>query len=109
MTELNVKVNVTPWDALELVKQELDAKFVYQEAHDMGDGRWIGTVIAEKFYMRVESRVGMVLIADNLYGATSVRCIPTGSSQGFFHNYDFGAASHFTAAIRKILTPYIVE
>lgn len=42
MSEQSLIVNLTPWEALERIKGELDAQLVHQELHDLGDGRWIG-------------------------------------------------------------------
>lgn len=109
MSEHAITVNLTPWDALEMVKKEMDARLVYQESHDLGNGRWIGTLIYEKYYMRVSSRVALVVIADNIYGYTGVRCVSTGSSQGMIFNFDFGASEEFSGRPLQILAPYTIE
>lgn len=109
MSEQSLIVNLTPWEALERIKGELDAQLVHQELHDLGDGRWIGTLIFEKYYMRVHNRVALVVISDNFYGYTSVRCISTGSSQGLLFHMDFGASRNFAEAALEILEQYKMD
>ncbi|WP_240985704.1 DUF6054 family protein [Acididesulfobacillus acetoxydans] len=54
----------------------------------MGKGIWIGTLVFEKYFMRVKNRVVLVVIIDNIYGQTDVRAISTGSSEGMIFNFD---------------------
>lgn len=109
MSESRFKVNLTPRDVRELVKEGLDADLIHEESHDLGDGREIGTLIFEKYFFRVKNRVALVVIADNIYGTTEVRAISTGSSEGMIFKFDWGASDDFAGSVERILSEYIVD
>jgi hypothetical protein len=109
MSTYNFKVSISPIEGLDLVKQNEDADLVHEETHDLGNGRYIGTLIFEKYYMRVKNRVALVVIIDNIYGQTDVRSIATGSSDGMIFNFDWGAADSFANSVQDILSDYIIS
>lgn len=109
MSTCNFKVRINPADALDLVKQNENADLIHEEVNDLGDGRFIGTLIFEKYFMRVGNRAALVVIADNIKGVTDVRAIATGSSQGLIFNFDWGAADDFACSVEDILRDYIIE
>lgn len=109
MSTYSFKVNINPREALDLVKKSQSADLVHEEDHDLGKNIHIGTLVFEKYFMRVESRVALVVIIDNIYGSTDVRAISTGSSQGFFFKFDWGASENFANSVREILKDYIIE
>ncbi|EGW39457.1 DUF6054 family protein [Desulfosporosinus sp. OT] len=109
MSTYNFKVRITPEEAMNLVKENENADLVHEEIHNLGNNVYIGTLVFEKYFMRVESRVALVVIIDNIYGATDVRSISTGSSQGAFLKFDWGAAEKFAGSVQKILHHYIVD
>jgi hypothetical protein len=109
MSTYNFKVSISPIEALDLVKQNEDADLVHEETHDLGNGRYIGTLIFEKYYMRVKNRVALVVIIDNIYGQTDVRSIATGSSDGMIFNFDWGVADSFANSVQDILSDYIIS
>lgn len=109
MSTLNFKVSIPPIEALDLVKQNENADLVHEEIHDLGKGIYIGTLIFEKYYMRVKNRVALVVIIDNIYGETDVRSIATGSSEGMIFNFDWGAADSFAGSVQDILDEYIIQ
>lgn len=75
----------------------------------MGNGIYIGTLIFEKYFMRVKNRVALVVIIDNIYGQTDVRSVSTGSSEGMIFNFDWGAADSFASSVHDILGDYITS
>ncbi|MDR3600951.1 MAG: DUF6054 family protein [Desulfosporosinus sp.] len=105
----NFKVSISPKEALELVKQNENADLVHEETHDLGNGIYIGTLVFEKYFMRVKNRVALVVIIDNIYGKTDVRAISTGSSEGMIFNFDWGAADSFASSVQKVLERFIIE
>lgn len=109
MSTYNFKVSISPLKALELVKENMDADLVHEETHDLSKGIYIGTLIFEKYYMRVKNRVALVVIIDNIYGQTDVRSVSTGSSEGMIFNFDWGAADSFAGSVQDILGAYIIQ
>ncbi|MDR3583721.1 MAG: DUF6054 family protein [Desulfosporosinus sp.] len=105
----NFKVSISPKEALELVKLNENADLVHEETHDLGNGIYIGTLVFEKYFMRVKNRVALVVIIDNIYGKTDVRAISTGSSEGMIFNFDWGAADSFASGVQKVLERFIIE
>ena len=108
MSSYNFKVSITPKEALDLVKANESADLVHEEIHNVGNGVYIGTIVFEKYFMRVESRVALIVIIDNIYGHTDVRSISTGSSQGMFFKFDWGASEKFSSSVKNILERYII-
>jgi hypothetical protein len=109
MSICNFKVSISPKEALELVRQRENADLVHEETHDLGKGIYIGTLVFEKYFMRVKNRVALVVIIDNIYGQTGVRAISTGSSEGIIFNLDWGASESFASSVQKILESFIIE
>ncbi|KNY27373.1 DUF6054 family protein [Pseudobacteroides cellulosolvens] len=108
MGKCNFKVSIDPIQVLSMVRDNENADLVHEELNDLGDGQFIGTLVFEKYFMRVSNRVALVVIADNLKGVTDVRAIATGSSQGWLFNFDWGAADDFANSVRTILHKYII-
>lgn len=109
MSLCEAKVSVAPGEALRLVADELNADLVHSELHELGGGKEFGVYVFEKYFMRVGNRAALTVVAENTGGATSVRAIATGSSQGVLFNFDWGAADDFAFSVKDILKQYIVE
>lgn len=109
MSKYDFTVSISPIDALNRVRENENADIVHEEVHDVGNGRFIGTLVFEKYFMRVNNRVALVVIIDNIYGNTNVRVIATASSQGFIFNFDWGASEDFAYSIEDILRDYIIR
>lgn len=56
-----------------------------------------------------QHRAALIVIADNLKGITNVRAISTGSSEGLFFKFDWGAADNFASSVESILADWIVR
>lgn len=102
-------LNISPIKALDMVRESVDADLVYEETKDLGNNHYIGTLIFEKYYMRVSNRVALIVIIDNIKDTTNVRVISTGSSQGMFFNFDWGASENFVYSVESILEEYIIQ
>ena len=109
MSKYDIKVTLTPSEALNMVKRFQNADLVHDEIHDLGEGKEIGTLVFEKYYMRVGNRVALVVISDNLKGYTGVRVVSTAGAEGFLFNFDWGASESFAESVRDVLSSYIVK
>jgi hypothetical protein len=108
MSKINFNVSITPQEALDLVKVNLDGELVHEEYNAVDQDRLIGTQIYEKYYFRSKNRAALIVIIDNLKETTNVRAIATGSSYGLIFNFDWGAANNFVSSVEKILTDYMI-
>jgi len=108
MSSANFRINLSPDRALALVREQQDADLVHEELHELDGGKWIGTLIFERYYFRTSSRAALIVIIDNIQGATDVRVIGTGSSEGLLFNFDWGASDNFVQSVMDILSDYIV-
>ncbi|TBL77678.1 DUF6054 family protein [Paenibacillus thalictri] len=108
MSKVNFNVNLMPYEALDLIRDNQNADLVHEEYHELGDGLFTGTQVYEKYYFRTKNRAALVVIADNFKGVTSVRAIATGSSEGLIFNFDWGASDNFVSSVENILQRYIL-
>lgn len=109
MSKYIFKVNITPKDALDLIKKNQSADLVHEEFFDLGDGKFTGTLIFEKYYFRSSNRAALIVIIDNFKGSTEVRSISTGSSESLFFKFDWGASDNFANSVKKALENFIIE
>ena len=109
MSKSSFVVSLMPSQVMDMVKDEEGCDLVYKEFHDIGNGKYNGTLIFEKYYMRAGNRAALVVLVNNFNGKTIVKAIATGSSQGMLFNFDWGAADSFAGSVRNILKNYITE
>ena len=109
MSQSKFIVSLMPSQVMSKVKGEESSDLVYEEFYDIGDGRYYGTLIFEKYFMRTSSRAALAVLVNNLNGRTIVTSVATGSSQGMIFNFDWGAADSFAESVRRILESYITE
>lgn len=109
MSQCSFNVSLMPLEAMNNVKDREDADLVYEEFHDVGNEKYYGTLIFEKYFMRAGNRAALVVLVNNLNGKTAVTSVATGSSEGILFNFDWGAADDFANSVRDILEEYIVE
>lgn len=109
MSQCKFVVSLKPAQVMSKVKGEESSDLVYEEFHDIGNGKYHGTLIFEKYFMRTSSRAALVVLVNNLNGKTIVTSVATGSSQGMFFNFDWGAADSFAGSVKRILESYITE
>ena len=108
MSKYIFNVSVSPVEAMEIVKDRQSADLVHKELLDLGDGRYVATLIYEKYYFRANNRAALIVIMDNVHGTTSIRSISTGSSEGFFFNFDWGAADDFAGSVERIFKDFMI-
>lgn len=109
MSTIAFNVTINPEETLRIIKQNHTASLVYDEYIDLNDGKGIGTLIYEKYFIRNSNRAALTVICDNVQGRTEVRAIATGSSQSMFFNLDWGASNEFANSIQRILKDFIIE
>lgn len=108
MSEYNFYVSLTPEETLNILKEHQNADLVYEEINQIDDDHSFGTLIFEKFFMRVSNRVALVVMVNNVAGQTKISVVATGSSQGMIFNFDWGAADDFANSTKVILENYII-
>lgn len=109
MSKISFNVKITPLNAIGIIKSSQDADLVHEEYNEIDKNKSIGTLIYEKYYFRTKNRAALIVIIDNINGTTNVRVIATGSSEGLFFNFDWGAADDFVGSVEEILNEYIIE
>ena len=109
MSQCKFTVSLIPMQVMVKIKAERFATLIYEEFHDMGNEKYCGTLIFEKYYMRAGNRVALVVLVNNLNGKTEVTSVATGSSQGMLFNFDWGAADSFADSVKRVLESYITE
>ncbi|MBO0588265.1 DUF6054 family protein [Sporosarcina sp. E16_8] len=65
-------------------------------------------VVLEKYYMRSSNRASLTVTIDNLEGHTKVHAVASGSSEGMFMRFDWGAGNNFANSVELALGSYIV-
>ncbi len=109
MSKDNFKVSLDALSTLEIIKKAQTAELVHEEIIDVGNGKMVATLIFDKYFIRASNRAALIITLDNIDGITDLRVVSTGSSQGMFINFDWGAADSFVSSVRKALNDYIVE
>lgn len=109
MSQISFKVSISPDEALERVKEKIRVDSIYEEKHDLTDGKLIGSIVFEKYFLRTSNRAALVVYVDNIQGTTEVRAVATGTSQSMLFKFDWGAADDFVYSVRDILEEYVVE
>ena len=109
MSKCSFIVSLMPLQVMEKMKDEESAELIYEEFHDVGNSKYHGTLIFEKYFMRVGNRAALVVLVDNFKGETKVTSVATGSSQGMIFKFDWGAADSFAGSVKRILESYIIE
>lgn len=109
MSKYIFNVSISPVETMEIIKNRHNADLVHEELLDLGDGRYVATLIYEKYYFRANNRAALIVIMDNVHGDTNVRSISTGSSEGLFFNFDWGAADNFAGSIETILEGFMIR
>ncbi|WP_291579661.1 DUF6054 family protein [Clostridium sp. UBA6640] len=108
MGSCNFKARLSPRETFDIIQDQVNADLVYSEFNDLDQEKATGVLIFEKYFFRVSNRVALVVLIDNLKGDTVVKSISTGSSQGLFLNFDWGASEDFAYSVKDIMEEYII-
>jgi hypothetical protein len=109
MSKYLFNVNLSPLRAFNLIKDNINGDLVDEEYREVGDGKYFGILVFEKYYMRVGNRASLVVIIDNIDGKTKVKSIGAGGGTGMFLSFDWGASDDFAYSVEEILKAYIIE
>ncbi|MFA7532756.1 MAG: DUF6054 family protein [Tissierellaceae bacterium] len=108
MSKYSFSVNISPVEALNIVKRNQNADLLHEETIDLGDGRSVCILVFEKYYFRAENRAALTVIIDNTKGKTNVKSIAAGSSKGLLFGFDWGAGDDFAYSIKSMLEKYTI-
>jgi Family of unknown function (DUF6054) len=109
MTTRSFTVSITPSEVHRVIINWDGAELLHHELKDFGDERWFATSVFEKYYMRNKSRAGLIVLCDNVAGDTEVRLVATGSGDGMFFKFDWGAGDNFIDSVATLLSHYWVR
>jgi hypothetical protein len=109
MSTTDFRVRISSSETFAKVRDQQTADLVHEEFHDLGDGKSLGTLIFEKYYMRTKNNAALIVLIDDLKGFTEVRLIATGTSGGMIFTFDWGAGDNFIESVADILQEYIIE
>lgn len=109
MSKCSFIVSLTPAQVMAKVKEEENGDLVHEELHHIDGTKYYGVLIFEKYFMRVSSRVALIVLVDNLNEETTVTSIATGSSTGMVFNFDWGAADDFAYSVKEMLDEFITR
>lgn len=64
--------------------------------------------VLEKYFMRTSNRASMTVIIDNFEGTTKVHAVASGSAEGVFFRFDWGAGNSCANSIEQTLAEHII-
>jgi len=76
---------------------------IHEELLEASDGA-IGLAVYEQFFLRVDNRVALMIVADDLSGTTAVRIIATGASSNVLFSFDWGATGAYATEAADIIS-----
>jgi hypothetical protein len=96
-------------DAIEtfVVRGSISGTLVDRYVRRFGEHE-VHVVVLEKYYMRSNNRASLTVTVDNLEGQTKVHAVASGSSEGIFMRFDWGAGNNFANSVESALGGYIV-
>lgn len=109
MSKCSFAVNLTTAQVLAKIKDEESGDLVHEEIHHFGGTKYYGVLIFEKYFMRVSSKVALIVLVDNLNEETIVTSIAAGSSQSMVFNFDWGAADDFAYSVKEMLDEFVTR
>ncbi|WP_312355251.1 DUF6054 family protein [Aminipila sp.] len=107
---LDMRVNVEPEKAAELVKKEIVEGSItgelidYYVVHGEDDKRCIVSIY-EKHYYRAGNRLTITVVIDNMEDGTRVHSTSGGGGEGLFR-FDWGASESFERCVENALENY---
>lgn len=103
-----INVSISPKEVMEIIEKRLNDEDVDRTSYDLGDGKSIEIGIYERYFFRSNNRGGLIVTVDNVEGYTKVKLVSTGTSEGVFFNFDWGAGDKYINDIKNILEDYII-
>ena len=111
MAARNFRVNLTPTEAMETIKEwvlgrNVSGVLVNQYERKIDD-KTVIVIILEKFYMRTSNRASLTVTIDNFEGKTNVHAVAAGTSEGILR-FDWGAGKNFSNSVENALNRFII-
>ena len=103
-----IRISITPKEVMEIIDKKLNDEEVDRTSFDLGNGNSIEIGVYERYFFRTSNRGGLIVTADNIEGYTKVKLVSTGTSEGVFFNFDWGAGDKYIDTIKCILEAYII-
>jgi len=102
----NISVNISAQQAADIIKRNISAdSLVHQEYHTLGNKSVI-ILVYEKYYFRNSSTAGLTVTLSGEGSTAFVTSIASAGGQGIL-NISWGANSHFSNQVIRILQPYV--
>lgn len=113
MNIVDIKVNITPDYASELVTDQIVNGNISGELIDSYksidvSGHTMIVLVFEKYYMRNSSRASLTVTVEDLNDVTKVHAVGSGGGQGLIFKFDWGASNQFSDQVRKALNDYMI-
>ncbi|HAI21968.1 MAG TPA: hypothetical protein DCM14_08765 [Clostridiales bacterium UBA8153] len=67
-------------------------------------GSAVGLAVYEQYFLRVDNRVALMIVADDFSGTAAVRIIATGASSNLLLSFDWGATGAYAAEAAGIIS-----
>lgn len=105
-------VSLTPEEAADLIEEaivewSISGTLVDRYQRVIGE-KEVLVLVLEKYYARTSNRCSVTVTLDNFEETTQVRAASSGSSEGVFFRFDWGAGADFVDRIEGALRDYQV-
>lgn len=106
-------VNISPVESMNKIHRgfsegSISGKLIDHYKRTVGEYEVIVFVL-EKYFMRTSNRASMTVTIDNFEGTTKVHAVASGSAEGVFFRFDWGAGNSFANSIEKTLAEHIIN
>lgn len=113
MDQINLRVSLNPKEAGKIIIEDIVEGSIsgtlIDEYRRAWNGKEIVVIVLEKFYYRTSNRASMTVTIDNFGGVTTVHAVASGSSQGAFFRFDWGAGGSFIESVKNALHVHLLE
>lgn len=111
---VNLYVSISPKETAKLINDTITNNSVTGElideyVNDTENGTTVIVQIYEKFYYRVNNRLTLTVVIDNVSGRTHIHAIGGGGGQGVFFRLDRGSSESFEDCIYDAIYQYIIK
>ncbi|KAA0948476.1 hypothetical protein FQ087_15810 [Sporosarcina sp. ANT_H38] len=90
-----------------VIRGNISGTLVDRYVRQLGEQE-VHVIVLEKYYMRSSNRASLTVTTDNFGGQTKVHAVASGSSEGVFMRFDWGAGKDFANSVESALGSYIV-
>lgn len=113
MSIKDFKVDLQPVEAMNKIRAgvtdgSISGKLIDHYVRTVGDYQVVVFVL-EKYFMRTSNRASMTVTIDNFEGTTKVHAAASGSGEGVFFRFDWGAGDSFANSVERALADYIIN